>query len=472
MTSGDDASDLVRAVTCPACGHHVAVPFLDGEPAPLATLAWPTTAEEAQALARLPLDFVRCVECGHVFNAAFDYAAVPYADRPNRMFNRAPGWGEHLRAVRDEMLAMLPAAPLVVEIGHGDGHFLEALAGDRPAGRYVGFDPHGAARAGHPGVEYRRSLFVPARDVAALRPDLIVSRHVMEHLTNPLGFIQQLAFAAAWAGVEATLYLEVPCIDRALETGRTFDFYYEHNSHFTTASFTRMLSRCGVARLWIGHGYGGEVVSAFVRLAPDAAQAAHARAALAFRDEARRSDARLRAQIDALAASGRSIAVWGGTGKAAAFIARAGVDAARFPIVVDSDTDKVGTFVPGTGQEIRSPSWLLDHPVDVVIVPAHWRARDIVREMAAGGLADPTVLIEHRGSLVDYFTAPHPYRDDVATPTPERSATRTRATRTGAHHAPPTVDGEVTSVVERQAGPMVEAGVARRTERDAWAARA
>lgn len=416
LTPLPDATDVVRAVTCPACGHHVAVPFFDGGAAPLATLAWPASAGEARTLTRLPLDFVRCVECGHVFNVAFDHDAVPYADRPSRLFNRAPGWRAHLHAVRDEMLARLPPVPVVVEIGHGDAHLLGALAAARPAGRYIGFDPHGAVGSPHRAVELRASLFVPGRDLAELSPDLIVSRHVMEHLTDPVGFIQQLAFSAAWARVESTLYLEVPCIDRALESGRTFDFYYEHNSHFTTSSFVRMLSRCGVADQHVGHGYGDEVIHAFVRLASDSVQVAHATAALAFRDEARRSRARLRAQMDALAASGLSVAIWGGTGRAAAFINQVGADATRFPIVVDSDADKVGTFVPGTGQEIRFRDWLREHPVEIVIIPAQWRARAILREMAACEIVPRTVLIEFRGRLVDYFSAPHPYREVGASP--------------------------------------------------------
>jgi len=57
--------------------------------------------------------------------------------------------------------------------------------------------------------------------------------------------------------------------------------------------------------------------------------------------------------VAALHATRRPVAIWGGTGKSAAFMNRYAVDAARFPIVVDSDPAKVGTFVPGTGQEIR-----------------------------------------------------------------------------------------------------------------------
>jgi hypothetical protein len=89
---------------------------------------------------------------------------------------------------------------------------------------------------------------------------------------------------------------------------------------------------------------------------------------------------------------------------------RYGVDAERFPVVVDSDPAKVGTFVPGTGQPIRFRDWLIEHPVDVVIVPPQWRAADILAEMEANGIAAAEILIEHAGSLVDYRSDSHPYR--------------------------------------------------------------
>jgi len=379
MAPVHEATELLRGMTCPACGHHVAVPLFRSE------------AEPA-------LDVVRCVDCGHAFNAA----AASHADPQHRTFSGGPGWPEHVRAVRDEMLGRLPAAPVVVEVGHGDAQFLTALAEARPAGRYVGFDPHGATDAGHPAIDLRREHFVAARALAELSPHVIVNRYVMEYLAHPLGFIQEFAFAAAASGIQPVLYLEVPCIDRALEKGRTFHFDHRHTSYFTTASFMRMLSRCGPVEQRIGHGYHGEVVYAFVRLGRGQAQVEHARAAETFRGEARESLGRLRRQLDALAASQRSVAIWGGTGAAAGFIAQAGMDARRFPLVVDSDAATVGTMVAGTGQEIRSPDWLRAHPVDVVIIPMHRRAHDIVREMAAADIRCDTILIEDRGRLIDY----------------------------------------------------------------------
>ncbi|MEX0704299.1 MAG: class I SAM-dependent methyltransferase [Planctomycetales bacterium] len=410
----EDASlaDVLREATCPACGHHVAVTFFDPGPLPLATLAWPASAEEARAMPRLPHAFVRCVDCGHVYNSRFEYVAVPYKENANRMYNRGAIWSEFLARVRDLVLDRVPAAPVVVEIGCGEGHLLRALAAARPGGRYVGFDPNGKIDDGDGAIEARPVLFDPAIHLAELRPHMIVSRHVLEHLTNPLGFVQSLAFAAAWAEVETRLFLEVPCIDRTLRTGRTVDFFYEHHSHFTTKSLACMLARCATDVELVETGYNEEVVYGLAQFSRRPAAVRFAADALAFHRRAAASRETLRHDLDELARSGRTVAVWGGTGKAAAFLNQHKLDRARFPLVVDSDRDKAGTFVPGTGQEIHHRDWLLAHPVDTILVATQWRAADIAREIDSAGIAFRELLIEHEGRLVDYHRGAHPYRED------------------------------------------------------------
>ncbi len=61
----------------------------------------------------------------------------------------------------------------------------------------------------------------------------------------------------------------------------------------------------------------------------------------------------------------------------------------------------MGSIVPSTGQMIRSPEWLRDHPVDVVIIPTHRRAPDIVRDMAAADIRCEAILVENGGRLVE-----------------------------------------------------------------------
>jgi hypothetical protein len=401
---------LLRCTTCPACGYHVAVPFYDGGRQPLATLAWPESAVEAQAMPRLPLAFVRCVECGHVYNSEFDFAQVPYSKKPNLMFNKGSIWTDYLRSVRDLLLARIPERPVVIEVGCGDGHLLRALAEARPAGRYIGFDLNAAIDTGGGLIEARNSLFEPDPHLAEFRPDLIISRHVLEHLMNPLGFVQAIAFAASWEAVDTRLLIEVPCIDRAIRLGRTVDFFYEHNSHFTTASLTRLLERCSCDVEVVERGYDDEVIFGLARFSPRPDQVLLAQESLEFRQRAVQSHRDLASAFDALANSGRKVAIWGGTGKAGAFINQYGLDAERFPLVVDSDPDKAGTFVPGCGQVIQFRDVLKAEPADVIVLATQWRARDIVLEIERHAIAYRQILLEHDGRLVDYFADEHPYK--------------------------------------------------------------
>ena len=398
-----------RIEACPACGHRVAVPFFDGGAQPLATIAWPASAAEARAMSRLALEFVQCVRCSHIFNVAFDYAHVPYSSKPNLMFNRGTTWSQFIRNLQARIVASLPAAPVVVEVGHGDASFLIALADLAPKGRYIGFDPNGAAD-GAGNVELRTELFEPARHLADLQPDLLVSRHVLEHLESPLGFLQAVAFSARRGAGPVRVYFEVPCADRLQETNRTVDLYYEHSSQFTTRSFTAMLDASGARDAQIGHAYDREVLYAFATLHAQDGEAATAAQSERYRRAAAASLEVIGAQLAELAAGAGSVAIWGGTGKSAAFMARYGCDAARFPVVVDSDRSKAGTFVPGTGQEIRFRDWLKGNPVHTVIIPPQWRAADIVREMRNEGIDPVQVLIEHDGRLVDFLAGEHPYQ--------------------------------------------------------------
>ena len=81
----------------------------------------------------------------------------------------------------------------------------------------------------------------------------------------------------------------------------------------------------------------------------------------------------------------------------------------HIPLVVDSDERKWGTYVPGIGQEIKCPTFLLNHPIDILIVPTQWRTQDILIEATSMGLTFKQVLIEHKGRLIDFTTEEHPY---------------------------------------------------------------
>lgn len=405
--------------SCLACGFHGAIPLFDGGMQPLATLGWPDQPAASLGMQRLRLDFIRCLRCGHIYNRAFEYLHVPYAKHPNLMYNASTLWQVHQQEVCRRLAEALPPNPTVIEIGCGEGGFLKRLAAAVGQGQFIGFDPNSSADLDLGYLQLKPELFIPKHHLQTYQPDLILSRHVLEHLNNPLAFIQELAFFSSWARQRPKLFFEVPCVDRLVKYGRLEDLYFEHNSHFTSHSFRSMLTSLPCQIEFIEHGYNEEVLCGLIQLETLPGSEQILAETRAFREQSLLARRRIPAQIAELLAQGRSLAFWGGTGKGAAFVHHFGLDATQTPLlVVDSDASKVGTFVPGTPYRIESAQCLLETPAQVIIIPAQWRAQDVVLEIAAAGIAYQQILIEHQGVLVDFFADAHPYRISAESPQP------------------------------------------------------
>ena len=110
-------------------------------------------------------------------------------------------------------------------------------------------------------------------------------------------------------------------------------------------------------------------------------------------------------ELRAWQSTGLRIAIWGSAAESVAFLETHGVEAWRFPTMVDSDPAQASMYVPGVGQVVHSPDWLLDHPVDIILIPSPRRAVKIVRQIDASRIAYEGILIPREGHLVDFHAA-------------------------------------------------------------------
>jgi hypothetical protein len=65
--------------------------------------------------------------------------------------------------------------------------------------------------------------------------DLIIARHIVEHITNPVDFIKLCKSKLSPTG---TLYIEVPNVDTSISNLRIVDFFNDHVQHFSKNSLT------------------------------------------------------------------------------------------------------------------------------------------------------------------------------------------------------------------------------------------
>ena len=129
----------------------------------------------------------------------------------------------------------------VLDFGCGDGKFLDRL-------QSRGWETYGMEPSISTAFVRHRRLTTPPRDGSF---DFIILHHVLEHVTNPLGLLQQLADAARDGGI---LFVSVPRLD-TLPQHRDFRYCLNGRGHvvcFSESCLTGLLARAGfetVARL-------------------------------------------------------------------------------------------------------------------------------------------------------------------------------------------------------------------------------
>jgi SAM-dependent methyltransferase len=339
------------------------------------------TQQEAIASPVAPFALCTCRDCGFSFNGAFDSRLVVYDEHYD---NDVPSavFGRYYEELAEKLIARFELSEgTVYEVGCGKGTFLEVLCRLAPGIRGIGVDPSC--------VPTRARNFTLIKDVFTpeiVRPDarLVLLRHVLEHIEEPVPFLAQIAAAAP----QAPLFVEVPDLDWIFENGTFWDFCYEHCNYFTMDSLRQALTRAGYAPLEQLSLFGGQFQAAVAtpgaahrgtRL-PAGAPAVNAAATYEVSETLRMRRAR-----DLIEGCGGRAIVWGMATKGVVFA----VLMADAPIAggIDINPKKQQRFAPGSGLAIHAPEWLVtvDKEPAVFIMNANY-ALEIRATVASLGI--------------------------------------------------------------------------------------
>ena len=386
---------------CIVCGFNKLYPIYIDRQQPLCALNLPKKRKEATNSPRFLLNFYCCARCEHIFNVSFSYDQVPYSKSANLMYNSGGIWNQYIDQVITKINKNISInQSTIIEIGCGDGIFLQKLKKQFANAKCIGFDPSTEITQLNSEIQGIKDYFIPERDIKLYKPDILICRHVIEHLEDPFNFVADITFWCSHYKHYPLFVAEVPRMDKAISQKRIPDFIYEHVSNFTDRSFRFLIERAGFNIEEISAEYHDEVVLIFAKTIPDNSLLDIKNKSENYRQGIQREQENVEQFLNTL--DGNKTAFWGATGKGAAFLNAFNVSDDRFPFVVDSDERKCGFYVPGTGQLIQSASTLLKNQVDNIIVTTFWRVEDIYLQIKEMKIPYQNIYYIKNNNIVTY----------------------------------------------------------------------
>lgn len=387
---------------CVVCGSEAREPVMAVARVPIHPFRPPPALGLAPGFGSL--EIVACAGCGHLYNAAFDpgglddlYAATVLTNTPV-----SDSMIQSLEATAAYILSMAPADPIVADIGGGTGVLSRTIA--RKAREVHLVEP---SRALDPrdfegsGVTLHQASF-PAATLGDRHFDVIVSRQVVEHIPEPMPFLQAVRSRLKDDGIA---YIEVPSAEYIEQTRSIVDFHYPHVHYYRRPELEALFARAGlepvdVTDIKTGHDRGFLLRASRERPAP-----APPRQVLGTL--ARDLAARVRQGQNRLCAYRGTVALYGSNAYSQALLGLY-PDEARYSVMFDDTPMYEGqhAYGPGIDIPIRRPATEALDGVTAVVITSYLHDVVIGRKIRDLGFRGPLVSVRADSSA---GTADHPH---------------------------------------------------------------
>ena len=155
-----------------------------------------------------------CKNCGFVFNKDFNESLLSYDENYDNSQTFSPLFKRYVSKLVHYILEKKFVKNCnIFEVGCGKGFFLRKLVENGRGNRGYGFDPayDGPLEELEGKIRFYRDYYAP--DFVDVKADIVVCRHVIEHVTNPTSLMQDIHKAFKMSQT-ARVFLETPCVER------------------------------------------------------------------------------------------------------------------------------------------------------------------------------------------------------------------------------------------------------------------
>jgi len=392
---------------CPVCGseNNIDIFKIDGQPR--YALQRHTSRESALECKKEDVHFVFCVNCQFTYNQKFDADVMDYQEDIDTSRRYSEYFNNYIVSVCkdvDEVFSV--AGKRVVEIGCGDGQFLIELRKLFICEAW-GFDPSLIRSDKVP--HFKDIRFLPDyynSDYLNKNPDLIVLRHILEHIANPKEFLTSII--PNRENHPVGIYVEIPSWEWIVDNDQVMMFSNDHCSYYSENSLKLVLGLCGFKCEKVSTTFENEYLQYFGSKDPvDHAYESRKNDREDHVNEYPGADLtnRTKAFIERMGKIiGRfklyfseissDAVLWGAGGKGTVLLPTLGISYKQMPFVVDSNPNKHDTYIPVTGQQIIAPGQLKSLKPRYVLITNPSYYKEIASQLDSLGVCAQIITIK------------------------------------------------------------------------------
>jgi len=370
-------SDKVLLRSCLVCGSKNLENVIDFGKVNISSQSFLTSPVMIFPKGQLSIYF--CKECEHMQNLCYDNQLNKFDDGYYSSSSSSKKTVKHFQSIYKKIreLCALTDKDIVLEVGCGDANFLKLFLNDGVS--CACYEPSHAFEfiKGHNLLTKYNRLFDFDKDSSQYK--LLIMRHVLEHLPEPLNIIKKIK--------SDFIYLEIPSGNHLINKKLYTDFYYDHISYFTEKSIISALHKANFKVIDIRVSeipeFIGILASKNKSIVENDIQAKkiNKNELKSFSKGLAQYKKPLLNHLLYLKSLNRRIAIWGAGARGITFMERLGINPNHIEYIVDSDDSKVGKFIPEYSESIKNKGYFYDNLPDVVVISSYTFNNEIIKEI-------------------------------------------------------------------------------------------
>jgi len=360
-------------IDCHLCGSHGLWVFYEITNVPTnCNLLW-TNKNEAVNCPKGNIKLTYCPSCSFVTNIALEPMKNQYGDRYDDSLFYSPRFQTFAVNLTKSLVQRYDLRnKYIVEIGGGKVDFISLLIG-LGNNRGIRIDPQDSKHKESHSVENASGYCLESNYPEKI--DFIFSYCELEHINYPKIFLNNIKEHFSFNS-NAHLFFAVPNALKDFQEGNFTNIIYEHASYFTVPSLFYLFSVCGFDVLDVAESKNEVFDSIYVdaipkseknsKFKPDFNHLKIESFITSFAEKSTNIIEKNTSKIKQLLDEKKRVFLWSAGSRGVTLLNI--LKDSRIEYAVDINPNKQGKFVPGTGQKIVPPKFLIDNRPDYIIL--------------------------------------------------------------------------------------------------------